>query len=318
MPRANPSAAQREFRLRVIQGPAVGAEFALTGPRIRIGRGDTNDIVLSDTNSSRNHAELVLEAGRYVVRDLGSRNGIYVNGKKVGKALLTEGDTIFVGGTGFQYFVLGAMAPRQARRAAAAGATNRRPLIYGIGAAVVAAIILMVVFGNKKPPAVTTDTGDLPTFGGSTMAGSDAGRNDPTTPEQIILQPIKNKKDAAGPKDPEERKRLVQEIFAEAQRAQEAGRLVDARAGFERALELDPSCRSCKARLERVSREIDQELQSAMDAGKRYLEFGNYDSAMTMFDRVMVLEPDPNNAYHQNAKRYLAEAKKKSKQLSPF
>src|SRR4051794_27967363 len=73
-----------DVRLRILDGPGAGMEYALAGPVVRLGRGDENDIVLQDGNCSRVHAEVVRDgSGRFVVRDLGSRNGIFVNRKKV-------------------------------------------------------------------------------------------------------------------------------------------------------------------------------------------------------------------------------------------
>ena len=55
------------------------------------------DIQLSDTNVSRRHAELRQEGATYWIVDLGSTNGIEVNGRRVKRAKLSDGDTITVG-----------------------------------------------------------------------------------------------------------------------------------------------------------------------------------------------------------------------------
>src|SRR3954465_7947069 len=79
-----PRAPAIEVRLRILDGPAAGTEYAIAGTVVRLGRGEENDIPLDDNNASRVHAEVVRDnGGRYLVRDLGSRNGIYVNRKKV-------------------------------------------------------------------------------------------------------------------------------------------------------------------------------------------------------------------------------------------
>jgi|Deesub1362B_J571_1020462.scaffolds.fasta_scaffold03713_2 pSer/pThr/pTyr-binding forkhead associated (FHA) protein len=71
--------------------------------KLTIGRRPTNDIYLSDPSVSRQHAEIVLEGGRAVVRDLGSHNGTFLNGERVEKAPLSNGDTIQIGGTLFRF-----------------------------------------------------------------------------------------------------------------------------------------------------------------------------------------------------------------------
>ena len=95
-----------EIRLLAVRGNAAGTEFVLAGSFVRLGRGTENDIVLDDTNCSRSHAELIFERGCYRARDLGSRNGIYVNGQKISEVALKDGDLLRLGDTGFRYGVL--------------------------------------------------------------------------------------------------------------------------------------------------------------------------------------------------------------------
>lgn len=73
-----------------------------TGPAIlRIGRGLDNQIVLDDLLVSRHHTELLPQQGGFQVRDLGSRNGTYVNGQRADVAPLGEGDLLAVGHSRF-------------------------------------------------------------------------------------------------------------------------------------------------------------------------------------------------------------------------
>ncbi|WP_035841712.1 FHA domain-containing protein [Kitasatospora azatica] len=70
---------------------------------IRIGRALDNDIVVSDLQVSRHHAELrQLPDGRYEIVDLGSHNGIFVNGQPVQRQLLGPQDRLTVGHSSFQ------------------------------------------------------------------------------------------------------------------------------------------------------------------------------------------------------------------------
>ena len=70
---------------------------------VTIGRGPDSTIVLGDPNASRNHAEVRLESGGYIVADLGSTNGTQVNGVRVGEHLLDDGDTVTFGATSLRY-----------------------------------------------------------------------------------------------------------------------------------------------------------------------------------------------------------------------
>ena len=62
-----------------------------------LGRSREADIVLEDPNVSRRHAELRREGERWAIADLGSTNGVKVNGRRVDRALLEPGDAIVLG-----------------------------------------------------------------------------------------------------------------------------------------------------------------------------------------------------------------------------
>ena len=76
-----------------------GTRYEVTQRRVVIGRSRDCDIQLADTNVSRRHAELRQEGASYWIVDLGSTNGVEVNGKRVKRAKLSDGDTITVGST---------------------------------------------------------------------------------------------------------------------------------------------------------------------------------------------------------------------------
>ncbi len=70
------------------------------GPRTwTIGRSRTSDVVLRDLAVSRRHALVSSRGGRCTVRDLGSRNGVWLNGRQVDVAALRPGDVLSIGGT---------------------------------------------------------------------------------------------------------------------------------------------------------------------------------------------------------------------------
>jgi hypothetical protein len=86
------------FRLIMRQGPTPGQVFELGKPEHVIGRDITNDIVINDSEVSRKHARLVLEAGRYIIEDFGSTNGTFVDGQRLmGPYVLNGGETIMFG-----------------------------------------------------------------------------------------------------------------------------------------------------------------------------------------------------------------------------
>ncbi|HEV8688627.1 MAG TPA: FHA domain-containing protein, partial [Gaiellaceae bacterium] len=76
-----------------------GKRHQLSSERILLGRSRDCDIPLEDPNISRRHAEVVLEDGAWWIVDLGSTNGIEVNGERVDRARLGVGDHIVLGRT---------------------------------------------------------------------------------------------------------------------------------------------------------------------------------------------------------------------------
>jgi hypothetical protein len=66
---------------------------------VSIGGSDDNDIVLKDKAVSRHHAKIRIEGKKHFVYDLASTNGTRVNGRKITKKWIKEGDTIEVGHT---------------------------------------------------------------------------------------------------------------------------------------------------------------------------------------------------------------------------
>jgi len=80
--------------------------YVLDGPRATIGRSKDADCVLRDPNVSRHHAELRrTQSGEWTIADLGSTNGIKVNGRRVGSTRLGAGDSVTIGTTTFSFDV---------------------------------------------------------------------------------------------------------------------------------------------------------------------------------------------------------------------
>ena len=85
-------------------GLVLGREYALDAPVVTIGRRDENAIVIKDPTVSRKHAELRRNTnGDWTVVDLGSTNGVKVNGRQVDSARLSPGDQVQMGTTYFTF-----------------------------------------------------------------------------------------------------------------------------------------------------------------------------------------------------------------------
>ena len=86
-------------RLEFILGPMANQTLALTESVTTIGSVAGNTVVLADPAVSRKHAGIRRVESDYELADLGSTNGVYVNGTKVPKKTLEPGDIIRVGNT---------------------------------------------------------------------------------------------------------------------------------------------------------------------------------------------------------------------------
>ena len=95
------AAAQPDLLPSVDRRPT--ARMPLPAKAMRIGRIPDNDLVLSDLNVSRHHAELRKSpTGSYEIVDLGSHNGTFVNGQRVTSQVLTEQDIVSIGSSTFR------------------------------------------------------------------------------------------------------------------------------------------------------------------------------------------------------------------------
>lgn len=86
-------------RLIAVAGPAFGDVFLLDADRLVLGREAGNAITITDPSLSRQHCTIVRDTHGWLVRDLGSFNGTFINGERVTEQRLVHGDRLCLGGT---------------------------------------------------------------------------------------------------------------------------------------------------------------------------------------------------------------------------
>jgi len=98
--------------LTVTAGPDMGFKFRIKPTAVtRIGRETDNDVVLDDQATSRRHAQIQFQDGKYVLTDLGSANGTLLNDQRVTERTLSDGDVIRIGQNVILTSIVGSSAP---------------------------------------------------------------------------------------------------------------------------------------------------------------------------------------------------------------
>jgi transcriptional regulator with GAF, ATPase, and Fis domain len=92
-----PAVNLRRCKLVVLSGPERGAEHVVSSDVIRIGKASENDLVVTDDTVSRVHFEIVRDAKGYLLRDLKSTNGTFLDGAEIKEAYIRAGSVIAAG-----------------------------------------------------------------------------------------------------------------------------------------------------------------------------------------------------------------------------
>jgi hypothetical protein len=102
-----PGVGPGEAVLVVQRGAGAGTSYLLVGDLVTAGREPDSDLFLDDVTVSRQHAELRRMASGWLLRDVGSLNGTYVNRERIEEAALNPGDEVQIGKYRFAYLVGG-------------------------------------------------------------------------------------------------------------------------------------------------------------------------------------------------------------------
>jgi hypothetical protein len=98
-PRATPPAPLAAPSLVFVSGPHAGQSIPLLSTTLTIGREHDNNIEIKDADVARYHARILNDRGEYVVEDMASTTGTWVNGVRAQRAALGHGDVIRIGQT---------------------------------------------------------------------------------------------------------------------------------------------------------------------------------------------------------------------------
>ena len=171
------AAAGQPLKLVFVKGPFKGGQQTITSPSFTIGRGqEQNAVWLKDETVSTQHAEISQAAGKYFVKDLGSQNGLLVNGKRViGESELKNGDKITIGLSTFKVVTSGS--------GGGGGVVKLLGAVVGVLAVAAIALVGYKILSEKSvsPGNSSSGSGDLAQPGMSPVTGGDANMD--TSPE---------------------------------------------------------------------------------------------------------------------------------------
>jgi pSer/pThr/pTyr-binding forkhead associated (FHA) protein len=138
------------------------------GETLRLGRSRSCDLALRSPDASRRHAEIVLGASGWLVRDLDSTNGTFVNGERVAEHLLQPGDRIEIGSDAITFCEVGVDLDRVDASASGEAQTMmvERPILdesfQGSLAEIPTFALLQVLEMGRKTGCLHTDSDDGP------------------------------------------------------------------------------------------------------------------------------------------------------------
>jgi LysM repeat protein len=139
------------------QGPQPSQTFSLQKTVLTLGRAADNDIVIDDAEVSRHHARMTLRGNDWVLEDLGSRNGTFVNGQRItGPVILTPGSQVALGPDVLFSLEGGAPVAAMARRPVVRKGGARRLLLAGLAVLVVAVLAgaTALTYFYLNPPVI--------------------------------------------------------------------------------------------------------------------------------------------------------------------
>ncbi|MCC7441627.1 MAG: FHA domain-containing protein [Bdellovibrionales bacterium] len=318
-------------RFKVVQGPDQGAVYVLTGPKATVGRGESNDLVVSDLKASRLHAEISQVGPDWVVKDLGSVNGILYNGKASKSATLRMGDTFTLGETTLEF--MSAEAGTMMLRAPAKSVVQVRENLQAVEGQK-ERVRKMTTFGGLKEFAAGLGGGDTGAMGQEqkkklmirVVAGlviawflmDEMFPSAPQKPEGRKPAAISANKEAEDlgkylPKpDSPEINRAADMFFKQGFREFREKNYLRAKANFENVLRVDPGHRLARLYLQNSTMAIAEDTKSLLEQGKRSMTSGKYRDAKGAFESVLrLLYYDQSNPAYEEAKEQLQKVKDK-------
>ena len=298
--------APRGCRLIIVNGPDLGMEWAFKTSQIVMGRDEDCELVMSDIAVSRRHAQITLDGERFVLTDLGSGNGTYLNGVRIQSQELSPGDEITVGERTLRFVELTEAPPTAAAHPVRSGLVAE-PVVGPIdpGSANFEAFELigsparldsgLVPPEPQLPKNLDSDPRSILPHGLALKKVSSALGTAVFLAAFVIAGVWVYRRYFAGETPAEQQARARREFMlgVELVKMERCG---DARIFFRRVLAVRPDYARAKEYLTHCDGEIAQ--WKILEAARESVRGGRYDEALTLLDRV-----NPDSTYADDAHR---------------
>ena len=322
-----------------VSGKLQGQRYSIPPQGLRVGRQAGNEVLLDETGVSRQHARLIFHNGALWVQDMGSRNGVFVNDARVqAHRQISPGDKIRIGNSVLEVRIeeptadqsVSVAAPQGALAAPPRKGLRLMPLII-VAVIVIVLVALVAIAGSRKVRIAEPDADDgTVSLLASTMDGLDGEAAVEGASGEHAVPPIEVPADASLHsliEGNQEQPTTIatgsdiqdewpdpppgmssRELVEKAHGLYNAGRLHDALVAYHQAQMLDESCEICARRIDRLNTEITEKISEYFDAGLRYYDDMQFQQAVSAWEMVLLLAPNPTSRSHQQAKQYLEKA----------
>ena len=272
--------AGKNYRLVCLTGKNKGKAYLMNHDRVVMGRSVSADIVIFDGKSSKNHAELKRVGDDYILSDLGSRNGIYIDDLRISQHALKKNDRFVIGQTVYKYEVIEVEGTElekvkespndnedEAEPPKKEDKNKNKRIIY-----IVLLGALAYLFLDGEPEVETKPKRRaLSDLSLNNLSDSGLSKRDDLDPE--IAQKLES-------------------IIHRGQREYRERNYFRAMSEFRHALTLDPENASASYYLQQTKQSLDEEIQGHFDAAKRAIESIKYNNAIVNYCSVLRLLQD--------------------------
>ncbi|MFK8138241.1 MAG: FHA domain-containing protein [Bdellovibrionales bacterium] len=289
------------FKLSIATGPDQGASYAITQPRVKIGRSAQNDIVLTDPKVSREHAILNLKNNGLYIQGSGGKK-IIINGHELDNGILAPGSQVTIGETVFSVSLEVHQAPvastyknlnqQQASPDFSAAEPEKSKLFFYI------ILGLVVVVGILLSQSGSKDDEEF------------IFRDDEAIQEEILN--LEQRKDELKREYYNSGRNSQQYIQAQSNYKQGFREYREANYKrsinyFTAALSQFPNHKLAERYLVQAQRKLEEEIQTSLARGNSLKEQGKYRQAVAEYRHVLILVSDKTSVAFKEATSLMEE-----------